>query len=164
MHVKDSNSSKSYDTYALRSVTVRYEITIVLDAGHGGSDPGAVSKSTGLKESDLNLQQTLILGNLLKANGFNVIYTRDKDIYPSLEERVNIANKINADLFISIHHDSAYPNTSVKGISTHYSTYRPLLDNERALYLSIAMFGVEILHMIPLHVMLQLKVKFSLKK
>jgi len=130
VHVKDSNSSKSYDTYALRSVTVRYEITIVLDAGHGGSDPGAVSKSTGLKESDLNLQQTLILGNLLKANGFNVIYTRDKDIYLSLEERVNIANKINADLFISIHHDSAYPNTSVKGISTHYSTYRPLLDNE----------------------------------
>ncbi len=130
VHVKDSNSSNSYDTFASRSVTVRPEITIVLDAGHGGSDPGAVSQSTGLKESDLNLEQTLILGNLLKAYGFNVIYTRDTNKYLSLEERVDIANNINADLFISIHHDSAYPNTSVKGISTHYSTYRPLLDNE----------------------------------
>ena len=47
-----------------------------------------------------------------------------------MSDRVAIANNANADLFLSIHHDSAYPNTSVKGISTHYSTYRPLLDNE----------------------------------
>jgi len=137
VHVKDSASSEQYDVHKQFDITVKlppsiYGKTIVLDAGHGGSDPGAISSSnTGkIEEADLNLAQTLILGNLLKEYGFNVIYTRDADIDLSLEERVNLANEINADLFISIHHDSAYPNTSVKGMSTHYSTYRPLLDNE----------------------------------
>jgi len=132
VYVKDSLSSIDPEVVKKCDVTVIAIATIVLDAGHGGSDPGAVSSAnTGsLKESDLNLQQTLILGNILESNGFNVIYTRDnKTSNPTLSERATLANDINADLFISIHHDSS-TSKSAHGISTHYSTYRPLLDNE----------------------------------
>jgi N-acetylmuramoyl-L-alanine amidase len=132
VHVKDSSSNNAYDTYTYIDFDVISTVfgkTIVLDAGHGESDPGTVSQSTGLEEADLNLEQTLILGNLLKTYGFNVIYTRDTDTYVTLEDRVAVAKSQNADLFISIHHDSS-TNTTAKGISTHYSTYRPLLDNK----------------------------------
>ncbi|WP_251860927.1 N-acetylmuramoyl-L-alanine amidase [Clostridium sp. Marseille-Q2269] len=110
--------------------------TIVLDAGHGGKDSGAVSsRATGnIHEADIVQKITLKLGNMLKAQGYNVIYTRDKiDLYnyPSvaqnLEDRVNVANSINADLFLSIHADSASP--SAQGHGGHYSSYRPGLDN-----------------------------------
>jgi hypothetical protein len=62
--------------------------------------------------------------------GFQIIYTRNnKSSNPKLEERVAIANSANADLFLSIHHDASV-NKSAHGVSTHYSTYRPELDNE----------------------------------
>ncbi len=132
VYVKDSLSSKDPDTLKQCDVYIKAIATIVLDAGHGGSDPGAVSSpETGsLKEADLNLQQTLILGDILESQGFYVIYTRDnKTDNPSLSERTTLANNINADLFISIHHDAS-TSKSAHGISTHYSTYRPLLDND----------------------------------
>lgn len=103
VYVKDSNSCLDPEVFTQCNITVNSSITgktIVLDAGHGGGDPGAISIRTGLKEADLNLDQTLILGNILREYGVNVIYTRDRDINPSLEERVAIANGTNADLFI----------------------------------------------------------------
>ncbi|MGJ0906411.1 N-acetylmuramoyl-L-alanine amidase, partial [Clostridium botulinum] len=111
--------------------------TIVLDAGHGGKDPGALSSvATGrIHEADIVQKITTKLGNLLKAQGYNVIYTRDKVDnynYPSvtqnLEDRISVANKINADLFVSIHADSA-DSSSAYGYGAHYSSYRPRLDN-----------------------------------
>ena len=75
--------------------------TVVIDPGHGGKDPGAVSN--GFYEKIIALNTSLKLGQLLQDNGINVIYTRDKDKFVNLLERANIANKSDAQLFISIH-------------------------------------------------------------
>ena len=77
--------------------------TVVIDAGHGGKDPGT---SVGnVKEKDIALDVALKTGLLIKKKypAVNVIYTRDKDVFIPLDERANLANKNKADLFISIH-------------------------------------------------------------
>ena len=75
---------------------------IVIDAGHGGKDPGRPNKS-GIKEKDIVLNIALDLGKKLENSGNEVIYTRKKDIFLTLRQRANIANEADADLFISIH-------------------------------------------------------------
>ena len=81
--------------------------TVVLDAGHGGKDPGAVGKY--LKEKDLNLSLALEVGKQMTEQfpDVKVVYTRSTDVFIPLQQRANIANKNNADLFISIHTNSA---------------------------------------------------------
>jgi len=78
--------------------------TVVIDPGHGGKDPGAVSN--GFYEKKIALNTSLKLGQKLQDNGINVIYTRDRDKFVNLLERANIANKSDAQLFISIHCNS----------------------------------------------------------
>lgn len=78
---------------------------VTLDAGHGGSDPGAVGN--GLREKDITLKITLMVGEILKKHGVNVNYTRKTDKFVSLYGRAAIANKFGADLFVSIHCNSA---------------------------------------------------------
>ncbi|OUR91834.1 N-acetylmuramoyl-L-alanine amidase [Flavobacteriales bacterium 34_180_T64] len=76
---------------------------VVLDAGHGGKDPGRPTKH-GYKESDIALKFVLAVGKVLKANpNIKVIYTRTTDKFLELHERAKIANKADADLFVSIH-------------------------------------------------------------
>lgn len=77
--------------------------TVVIDAGHGGKDPGCVYG--GAKEKDINLAVALLLGDMVgkELPGVRVVYTRDKDVYVDLDRRGKIANDAKADLFISIH-------------------------------------------------------------
>jgi N-acetylmuramoyl-L-alanine amidase len=108
--------------------------TIVLDPGHGGADPGSVRKDASGKEyyeKDLNLSLTKKIGDRLTALGHNVVYTRSpySDTFVSLEDIAKFSNEINANLFISIHHD-AVTDPAVGGISTHYSSYRFDIDNK----------------------------------
>ena len=94
-----------------------YAFTVVLDAGHGGQDAGAVGSFS--KEKNINLRYTLALGDLIKKNhpDVKVIYTRNKDVFVNLNERARIANKAKADLFISIH-TNASKNKSANGMET----------------------------------------------
>jgi len=91
--------------------------TVVLDAGHGGKDPGAVGKFS--QEKNLNLSLVLKVGEMLKAQypDLNIVYTRSTDEFIPLQTRADIANKNNADLFISIH-TNASENRNSKGVET----------------------------------------------
>jgi len=94
--------------------------TIVLDAGHGGRDPGNLgTKRYKTHEKDIALDVTLKVGRLLKQNirGLKVLYTRTKDVYPDLWKRAELANKSNADLFVSIHCNSF--KSTVYGTETY---------------------------------------------
>jgi N-acetylmuramoyl-L-alanine amidase len=77
------------------------KLLIVVDAGHGGNDPGALGNS--LREKDINLKASLELSEILKAKGFDVKLTRADDRYLKLAERTAFANNSNADIFISLH-------------------------------------------------------------
>lgn len=80
----------------------KQKLTVVLDAGHGGKDPGGVSN--GYKEKDVALKVSLLLGKLLsKSDEIKIVYTRKKDVFVDLWKRGKIANKAKADLFVSIH-------------------------------------------------------------
>lgn len=89
--------------------------TIVIDAGHGGHDAGAVGSFS--KEKNINLRHATLLGDMIKERNpeIKVIYTRDKDIFIELNERARIANRNKADLFVSIHTNSS-KNKNATGI------------------------------------------------
>lgn len=91
---------------------------VVIDAGHGGKDPGAVGKKS--YEKDITLKLALKLGQYIKTNlpDVEVIYTRKTDVFVELNKRSEVANTNNADLFISIHVD-ANTNTKATGTSTY---------------------------------------------
>ncbi|WP_299715075.1 N-acetylmuramoyl-L-alanine amidase [uncultured Tenacibaculum sp.] len=91
--------------------------TVVLDAGHGGKDPGNLGN--GYKESKIALKVVLLVGKALKKSNkdINVIYTRDKDVFVELHNRAKIANDNKADLFVSIHCDS-YKSAKAFGAGT----------------------------------------------
>jgi len=78
---------------------------IVIDPGHGGKDPGAVS-CLGYYEKEVNLAVAKYLDSMLRQKGFETIMTRDSDVYVSLGERADLANRHGADLFVSVHADS----------------------------------------------------------
>lgn len=78
--------------------------SIMLDAGHGGADPGATYQ--GRTEKDDNLKLMLAVGKILAANGIDVLYTRTTDVYQTPFEKARIANQSGADLFISFHRNS----------------------------------------------------------
>ena len=79
---------------------------IVIDPGHGGRDPGAISPM-GFQEKAVNLVVAKQLASLLSQRGFHVVLTRDRDVFVELEDRAAVANRHGADLFVSIHSDSS---------------------------------------------------------
>ncbi len=94
--------------------------TVVIDAGHGGHDPGAIGKNA--KEKNINLNVALKLGRLIQSGctDTKVIYTRSTDVFVPLHQRAEIANNAKADLFISIHTNSvASRNSQVQGTETY---------------------------------------------
>lgn len=103
------------------AVKERQTNLVVLDPGHGGKDTGA--RGTQIDEKDVNLEIALRIGDILKNRGIDVEYTRTTDITVGLEERAQIANVLNASLFVSIH-NNANTDRSKNGTETYY--YAPI--------------------------------------
>lgn len=97
-----------------RSFIVAYKV--VIDAGHGGRDPGAVFQGRQEKDDALNL--ALAVGDILENNGIDVVYTRTSDVYDTPYEKAVIGNNSDADLFVSIHRNSTPDPNSAEGIET----------------------------------------------
>jgi N-acetylmuramoyl-L-alanine amidase len=91
--------------------------TVVIDPGHGGKDSG--THHNGILEREVALDLALRLGKALKAQGFDVSYTRTRDTWISLSDRVDLANRKKGDLFVSLH-VNASPNTKMVGLETYY--------------------------------------------
>lgn len=91
---------------------------VVIDPGHGGTDPGALGR-TGVTEKQLTLQLSQAVASRLRASGYEVLLTREDDRTVSLQERTDFANDVHADLFISIHINSAR-NRRLRGFETYY--------------------------------------------
>jgi N-acetylmuramoyl-L-alanine amidase len=99
--------------------TQKYTVRkVVVDAGHGGMDPGAIGRS-GLKEKDVTLDMVRRIKDELGANGIDVILTRDRDKFVSLSGRTRIANDNDVDFFVSIH-ANANRSRSIRGFEVYY--------------------------------------------
>ena len=95
-------------TFKNDAQSLKNEFVVVVDAGHGGKDPG--NRGNGYFEKNIALKIALNVGQTLSKNGVKVVYTRKKDVFIDLFRRAQIANEANADLFISIHCDAHNSN------------------------------------------------------
>lgn len=120
-----------------KGISLRYlKKVIVIDAGHGGKDPGTIGLS-GNYEKDINLQISEKLAKKLKSSGYKIILTRDSDEYLDNLSRAELANKKRARVFISIHGNAMEDNSSIDGIQVLYypnreSTVGDVNNNELA--------------------------------
>ncbi|MFP4317104.1 MAG: N-acetylmuramoyl-L-alanine amidase [Desulfovibrionales bacterium] len=136
--------------------------TVMLDAGHGGKDPGAVCD--GIYEKDINLQVVKHMGRMLEAKGFKVLYTRTTDVFLPLDERTAMANMKKADLFISVH-TNAHPNRNVSGFELYYLNLAKTQDAVRvaARENAVSVKKISDLQVILTDLMLNSKIKESSK-
>ena len=124
------NHTVVFEHEAFSEIRDEYEIdekvTIVLDAGHGGTDPGAIGYnadgSIGVKESVANLYITLRVAELLEDCGMDVHLTRSDDIFVDLYDRAKFANNLDADYFVSIHNNASDADKTVEGTMVMYMT------------------------------------------
>lgn len=102
------------------------ETVVVLDAGHGGSDPGA--QRGDVNEADVTMAIINKLKKVLEGKGARIVMTRSDNTFVSLEERVRITNQVNPNLFLSVHINSLQSTSDIRGIETYYQTEqsRPL--------------------------------------
>lgn len=89
---------------------------VAIDAGHGGTDPGAVYD--GRKEKDDNLKLAMAVGEILRQNGVDVIYTRTEDVYQTPFQKATAANEADADFLVSIHRNSSPAPNQYTGVET----------------------------------------------
>lgn len=89
---------------------------IILDAGHGGRDSGASYQDR--REKDDNLAMTLAVGAILEEDGFDVVYTREDDIYQAPFQKATLANELGGDLFVSIHRNSSGIPNQYQGVES----------------------------------------------
>ncbi|MCG8576759.1 MAG: N-acetylmuramoyl-L-alanine amidase [Flavobacteriales bacterium] len=107
------------------SFSQKTAVTILIDPGHGGEDPGHLPTTDSLKqEKYLSLEIAQKVGSYLlhNLNNVNVMYTRTEDVAVSLDERVDMANNNEVDYMLSIH-INGYPNSSIRGTETHIHSY-----------------------------------------
>lgn len=124
-NLKDSKEVKNADGVVKAALSFRNQDdteyqkkkTIMLDSGHGGNDPGCTGGE--IYEKDVNLEITLKLRNVLEEKGYEVLMTREKDLYVSLEERVSMANQKQPDIFISIHQNALEGDSVSSGIEKY---------------------------------------------
>ena len=104
--------------------------TLVLDAGHGGKDPGALGHGKG-REKNINLAVTLAVGRLVTQNlkDVKVVYTRKTDVFVDLDQRAAIANRAKADLFVSIHTNALPGKKQLTGSETYTLGMHRAADN-----------------------------------
>ncbi|MDD1458425.1 N-acetylmuramoyl-L-alanine amidase, partial [Dolichospermum sp. ST_sed7] len=95
------------------------KILVVIDPGHGGKDSGAPGLG-GLLEKDVVLPISTKLARILEQNGIQVVLTRDADFFVELQGRVDIAKRVNATLFVSIHANSVDNRSDVNGLEVYY--------------------------------------------
>lgn len=103
-YVPEVAEQEEYYIIHLKKYSEVYDKIVVLDAGHGGKDPGAGAEGYRVTEADITLKLLLYLKELLETNtDINVFCTRTEDVYPTLQERADLALGMEADLFISWH-------------------------------------------------------------
>ncbi|MGE4294894.1 MAG: N-acetylmuramoyl-L-alanine amidase [Campylobacterales bacterium] len=95
-----------------------YKPTVVIDPGHGGRDTGALSGR--VREKEIVLNVGLETARILKERGFEVLMTRDRDVYVSLQDRTGLANRVKADLFVSIHANASPLSRTLQGLETYF--------------------------------------------
>ncbi|MEG2505012.1 MAG: N-acetylmuramoyl-L-alanine amidase, partial [Carnobacterium sp.] len=129
-HVKASDGTEGYvanwlvdlsataEAAPTAQISSLSEATIVIDPGHGGSDPGA--EGSNYYESEITLSTAEILADRLRQSGANVILTRTTDTDVGLRDRAYISNQAKADVFISIHYDSTPNPNEGSGTTTYY--------------------------------------------
>ncbi len=115
--------------FVVASVAASKKFTLVIDAGHGGHDAGAIGAIT--KEKTINLNVALAFGQLVERNcpDVKVIYTRKTDVFVPLHQRADIANRNKADLFISIHTNSLPRGRIARGMETYTLGMHRAADN-----------------------------------
>ena len=115
--------------FAVAADAAKDRFTLVIDAGHGGNDAGAIGKIS--KEKNINLNVALSFGRYVEANcpDVRVIYTRKTDVFIPLHERANIANRNKADLFISIHTNALPKGRIARGLETYTLGMNRAADN-----------------------------------
>jgi N-acetylmuramoyl-L-alanine amidase len=118
--------------------------TIMIDPGHGGEDVGTLGYR-GSQEKKFTLDVAVRVEKLLRASGFDTLMTRRRDNYVSLEDRSELANASDADIFVSIHFNSSKPNTQARGIETYCLTPMGLASTGSSIRrrLGIGSFGAE---------------------
>ncbi|MFC3883048.1 N-acetylmuramoyl-L-alanine amidase [Bacillus songklensis] len=136
-YIAFASASKLQDLYGISLATLQ-DKTIVIDAGHGGRDKGAVGTS-GTYEKDLTLITSKLLQKRLSTLGAHVVMTRTNDQYISLEQRVALANKKKADAFISIHYNSS-KDDKLHGIITYYDRHQSLAESIHKELISLTTF------------------------
>ncbi len=128
----------------LKNILTQKQITVVLDAGHGGTDPGAKSLN-GIYEKDMTLQLVKKIKALNKNMNINLILTRETDLTQTVQEKADFVKKSNADLFISIHMDYQFKfkgkkNINIDGLSVYISN-DSIANNEKSKLFASAVIG-----------------------
>lgn len=118
--VRKSETNPKTERAVTEKVKADGPVTVVLDAGHGGHDSGAIGADGKSKESELNLMVTRALAPKLRAQGYEVIETRSTDQFVKLRERANIAERANAEIFVSIHFNAS-DSSKASGIEVLYA-------------------------------------------